>query len=148
MISRKFPESFRGARDLVVLGGFWEVWKKPEKSLKKLLNTKSRAPLKLFGNLLEITWRCYDWILRKNEGSFLFCPVQALFMIRTILQYNLRSSKPFDFPVYRTKTERFIDFTYCSYNIRLIFCEILFQFSDKLPTLETFQNRSKWGQNS
>ena len=36
--------------------------------------TKSPAPLKLFGYLLEITWRCFESIFRKIEGFFLYAP--------------------------------------------------------------------------
>ena len=53
VISNKFLKNFRSARDLVVfdefLGFFFGTFKKSPST------TKSRAPLKLFGTLLEIT---------------------------------------------------------------------------------------------
>ena len=53
-------EELRSARDLLVLGEFFKVLKIPDKSQKKSQNTtKSRAPLRLFGNLLELTWQFF-----------------------------------------------------------------------------------------
>ena len=66
VISSKFPKSFRGVRDLVV---FYELFNDFWGSFGTFKNspstTKSRAPLKLFGSLLEITWRQADGVLIK-----------------------------------------------------------------------------------
>ena len=58
-ISSKFSKSFRGTRDLVVFYEFLCVLMLYS-GLNSPSTTKSQASLKLFGNLIEIAWRCFD----------------------------------------------------------------------------------------
>ena len=94
MISSKIPKSFRDARDLMVFYNFFLWFSGIFQTFKNSPNTtKSRAPLKLFGILLEITWLCSDLILRKIESSFFYGPSPS-YRSQNVEPYSLSKFRP------------------------------------------------------
>ena len=70
VISSKFPKSFRGARDLMVLGDFLKVWKNPKNHKRKPSNTTKLPP-----------WNSSETHLKSPDGALIECWENKRFFI-------------------------------------------------------------------